>query len=124
MRFVPNFLTISLLLVLVAGERLNANPGSYSRAETELTVAWDIKYPLPFRSVEKKDPMGRGIQQVKRQGLAYWMYNFEVFMPKYKRDGNSFLAKEEGRTITVYFLWNPNLEDPYRIELGEPSEGN
>ncbi len=113
-----------MLLVFAVGSSLSANPGSYSRAEAELGLAWDIKYPLPFRSVEKKDPMGQGIQQVKRQGFVYWMYNFEVFMSKYKREGNSFLAKEEGRKITVYFLWNPNLEDPYRIELGEPSEGN
>lgn len=105
--------------------QISANPSSYDTAETELKKAWDIKYPLPFEKVVKRDPLNRGVKQVVRKSGKYWMYNFEIFMPKYKREGNSANPQQEGRNLILYFLWNPNLsEDPYKIELGEPNEGN
>lgn len=101
-----------------------ANPGNYEEAARLLPQIWETKYPLPYGKLTRIDPLKQGIRQVTRKKGKYWMYNFEVFMPKYERKETVALPKEEGRSILVFFLWNPGItEEPYRIELGEPHEG-
>ncbi|PJZ83388.1 hypothetical protein [Leptospira harrisiae] len=103
---------------------LLAEPGNYDEAAKLLPQIWETKYPLPYGKLIKKDPLKQGIRQVTRKKGKYWMYNFEVFMPKYERKETVAVPKEDGRNILVFFLWNPGVsEEPHRIELGEPHEG-
>ncbi|TGL88248.1 hypothetical protein EHQ68_10515 [Leptospira congkakensis] len=103
---------------------LFAEPGNYEAAAKLLPQVWETKYPLPYGKLTKKDPLKQGIRQVTRKKGKYWMYNFEVFMPKYERKETVAVPKEDGRNILVFFLWNPAVtEEPNRIELGEPHEG-
>ncbi|MCG6146200.1 hypothetical protein [Leptospira bandrabouensis] len=118
---------LSFSLILCFGffsSFLWANPGNYEEAARLLPQIWETKYPLPYGKLTRIDPLKQGIRQVTRKKGKYWMYNFEVFMPKYERKETVALPKEEGRSILVFFLWNPGItEEPYRIELGEPHEG-
>lgn len=97
---------------------------SYQKAGKELVVAWEKLYPLPFKNITKQDPLRHGVKFEKRKDKRkVWIYNFNVFMPKYDRNNNEPSAREEGRKILVFFLWEPeNSEEMYRIQLGELNE--
>jgi hypothetical protein len=94
---------------------------NYSMARKEISIAWERLYPLPFSKIVNEDPLKRGVFLEKRKdNRQVWIYNFTIFMPKYDRNQNDPKALEQGREILVYFLWEPsNLEEPYRIQLGE-----
>lgn len=113
-----------LFSFLVLPSYLLASPGTYDEAAKLLPQIWETKYPLPYGKLLRKDPMGHGIRQISRKKGKYWVYNFEVFMPKYERKETVAVPKADGRNILVYFFWNPAITDePHRIELGEPHEG-
>ncbi|XDD48511.1 hypothetical protein AB3N60_18085 [Leptospira sp. WS39.C2] len=113
-----------IFTILVLPCFLWASPGNYEEASKLLPEIWETKYPLPYGKLVRKDPLGQGIRQISRKKGKYWVYNFEVFMPKYERKETTAVPKAEGRNILVFFFWNPGISDePYRIELGEPHEG-
>ncbi|TGK49861.1 hypothetical protein [Leptospira bouyouniensis] len=113
-----------ILSILVLPSVVWASPGNYDEATKLLPQIWETKYPLPYGKLLRKDPLNQGIRQISRKKGKYWVYNFEVFMPKYERKGTTPVPKEEGRNILVFFFWNPGIsEEPHRIELGEPHEG-
>ncbi|MDF3819914.1 hypothetical protein P3G55_08400 [Leptospira sp. 96542] len=112
-----------LFLILITPSLMKAAPGTYDEAAKELVRVWETKYPLPFKNITKKDPLKQGIRQTVRKSGTYFQYNFEIFMPKYRREGVTPIAMEEGRKLVLYFLWNPVLAEKHRIELGEPNEG-
>ncbi|MCW7467425.1 hypothetical protein EHQ96_02325 [Leptospira levettii] len=112
------------LFLLVLPCYLSANPGTYEDAAKLLPEIWETKYPLPYGKLTRKDPLNQGIRQISRKKGKYWVYNFEVFMPKYERKETTPVPKQEGRNIHVFFFWNPGIiDEPHRIELGEPHEG-
>lgn len=97
----------SFSLILLLGffpTVLWSNPGNYEEAAKLLPQIWETKYPLPYGKLTKKDPLKQGIRQVPRKKGKYWMYNFEVFMPKYERKETVAVPKEDGRNILVIFF--------------------
>ncbi|TGN19658.1 hypothetical protein [Leptospira idonii] len=115
---------LSILLLLIAALPVAAESPNYDKAYKELPIAWERLYPLPFQKITKTDPLKKGIQLQKRKdNRKVWVFNFNVFMTKYDLVENLPVPREEGREILVFFLWEPgNLEEPYRIHLGEWNE--
>jgi len=110
-----------LFLLVLSFPLLAETKPNYDKANSELVIAWDKIFPLKFEKIIKEDPLKKGILREKRSDArVVWIYNFTVFMPKYDRNENDPKMREEGREILVYFLWEPGqIEDPYRIQLGE-----
>ena len=116
------FLLLGFLLI---NESIFANPIiSYKKIDETLKKTWEETYPVEYKSITKKDLLGKGIMVVKnKQKQMEYMYSFQIFIPRVSMVDGVKTVMEDGKEIIVKLIHNPsNLEKQYRIELGEFSE--
>ena len=104
---------------------LFANPIlPYKKIDEVLKKTWDTTYPIEYKTIVKKDLLGKGIMVVKnKQKQLEYMYSFLLFIPRVSMVDGVKTEMEDGKEIIVKLIHNPSdAEKPYRIELGEFSE--
>ena len=104
---------------------LFANPIlPYKKIDEVLKKTWDTTYPIEYKTIVKKDLLGKGIMVVKnKQKQLEYMYSFLLFIPRVSMVDGVKTEMEDGKEIIVKLIHNPSdTEKPYRIELGEFSE--
>lgn len=96
----------------------------YRKIDDILKKTWDSTYPIEYKTIIKKDLLGKGIMVIKnKQKQIEYMYSFQIFIPRVSMVDGLRTEMEDGKEIIVKLIHNPSdSEKLYRIELGEFSE--
>lgn len=116
---------IALLVLILFGiaNPVYSNYPSYDKIEPILKKAWDEQYPLPYKSIVKKNVNGKGILVFRQGKETFYIYSFLVRMEKYEKNEKTVRPTEESRDFLVKLFYNPNdKEKPYTIRIGELDE--
>lgn len=100
-----------------------SNYPSYSKIEPILKKTWDESFPLPYKSIKKKNINKKGILVFKKGKDIFYIYTFIVVMQKYLPSNKTVEAQPESREILVKLYYNPSDKlNAYNIVFGELDE--
>lgn len=100
-----------------------SNYPSYTKIEPILKKTWDESFPLPYKSIKKKNINNKGILEYKKGKERFYIYTFLVVMQKYSPSNKTVEAQPESRDVLVKLYYNPNDKlKPYKIVFGELDE--
>jgi hypothetical protein len=116
-------IALSVLIIFGMVNPVYSNYPSYNKIDPILKKTWDELYPLPYKSIKKKNTNGKGILVYKKGKDTFYIYTFLIIMEKYERIEKSVRPTSESREVLIKLYYNPNdKQQPYKIVFGELDE--
>lgn len=95
--------------------------------DEKLEEVWNQTYPVPFKSIVKRNTEGKGVLVFKtKKGKAY-IYSYIVFVTYVAIKDEELEFKEDGRNITVRLFYYPGetpTQDEFELKIGKYIEIN